>query len=130
MLVTRQMMRVMSLQPHAPHDYRVTADALWAAALSIKETELKSHLQKQLKTDMYSMQQIETATELWNSMLEIKNLVVRVSRGGRSVQVAAESGQLIMHQIWQLYRDTLSVLYPDGQPPENSPFGSIDDLVT
>jgi len=83
MLVTRQMMRVMSLQPHAPHDYRVTADALWAAALSIKETELKSHLQKQLKTDMYSMQQIETATELWNSMLEIKNLVVRVSRGGK-----------------------------------------------
>lgn len=93
---------------------------LWESALSVSERNRYRQLSE--SSALYSRHESESRAiqGLWEAILQIKDSVV-----------LAESGDLMMQRIWNVYREQFRVLYQneEDQLPETSPFGNIDDML-
>ena len=119
--VMRQMMRVSQNTVSADSvACKHAVEKLWESALTVQEKDARLKLLREESTDNQSLQRSIVAQKLWEAMSSIKDLVI-----------VAESGDLIMQRIWDVYRDKLAILYSGDEegPPEDSPFSNIDQLM-
>lgn len=119
MNVTRQMTRAVEPRSYASMDERIrAANELWESVLSVEEKTRMQGLIEQQRNSQMDIARVDAAQKLWESVIEIKNLVV-----------LAESGDMMMNEIWELYREEFAILYKDGELPKDSPFANIKELL-